>query len=383
MPLEHAHAATPAGKSRARAIGVPFAGTPGHRNAITDVPGVEVGYTTLIQGDGPLVVGRGPVRTGVTAILPRGKAGVMDPVFAGSHDLNGWGELTGTHRIEAAGLCGGPILITNSMSVGVVRDAAARWLAEGRDPERLMDLMGLGMRVVGETYDGKLNNIVGQHVRPEHVVSAIEGAKGGPLELGSVGGGTGMIAYQFKGGSGSASRVAETAAGRYTVGVFAQANHGRRSDLIVAGLPVGRELGGRELGGPAVAPSERGSIIAVVATDAPLLPSQLRRIAQRFGLGLARTGAIARNGSGDMFLAVSTANPGTLAATDGLRRADFLHDVHIDPLFEATVQAAEEAVIDAMVANAAMTGRDGFTVPALPLDRLADILRRHGRLAAP
>ncbi len=375
MPLDPAHAATPSGKPRARAIGVPFDGAPGAWNAITDVPGLEVGYTTLIEGDGPLVVGRGPVRTGVTAILPRGRVGVMDPVFAGTHDLNGWGELTGTHRIDAAGLCGGPILITNSMSVGVVRDAAARWLAEGRDPERLMDLMGLGMRVVGETYDGRLNDIVGQHVRPAHVVAAIEGASHGPLELGSVGGGTGMIAYEFKGGSGSASRVAETAVGRYTVGVFVQANHGRRSDLIVAGLPVGRELGG-----PEPAP-ERGSIIALVATDAPLLPPQLRRIAQRFGLGLARTGAIARNGSGDMFVAVSTANPGTLAATDGLRRADFLHDVHIDPLFEATVQAAEEAVIDAMVANEAMTGRDGITVPALPHGRLAEILGRHGRLA--
>jgi L-aminopeptidase/D-esterase-like protein len=360
---------------RARALGVPFDGAPGPFNAITDVPGLEVGYTTLVAGDGPLSIGRGPVRTGVTAILPRGRAGVLDPVFAGTHDLNGWGELTGTHRIDSAGLCGGPILITNSMSVGVVRDAAARWLATSQDPERMMDLMGLGMRVVGETYDGTLNDIVGQHVRPDHVVAAIGGARSGALELGSVGGGTGMIAYQFKGGSGSASRRVDTAVGRFTVGAFAQANHGLCRDLIVAGVPVGRLLEA-----PAARPVDRGSIIALVATDAPLLPPQLRRIAQRFGLGLARTGAIARNGSGDMFLAVSTANPGTLAATDGLRQASFLHDVHIDPLFEATVQAAEEAVIDAMIANRAMTGRDGITIPALPHDRLCDLLREHRRL---
>lgn len=375
MALSVAHTRTPAGLPRARALGVPFDGAPGPCNAITDVPGLEVGYATLIAGDGPLVVGQGPIRTGVTAILPRGRAGVLDPVFAGTHDLNGWGELTGTHRIDSAGLCGGPIMITNSMSVGVVRDAAARWLAANQDPERLMDVMGLGMRVVGETYDGTLNDIVGQHVRPEHAVAAIEGARGGPIDLGSVGGGTGMIAYQFKGGCGSASRVVETGVGRFTLGVFAQVNHGRRSDLIVAGVPVGRAFDE-----PAPRAVDRGSIIALVATDAPLLPPQLKRVAQRFGLGLARTGAIARNGSGDMFIAVSTANPGTLAATDGLRRAQFLHDVHIDPLFEATVQAAEEAVIDSMVANRPMTGRDGVTVPALPHAPLQDLLRHHRRL---
>lgn len=366
---------TPAGRARARALGVPFDGTPGPVNAITDVPALEVGYATIIEGDGKLVVGKGPVRTGVTAILPRGRAGVMDPCFAGYHDLNPWGELTGCHRIDGAGLVGGPVTITNSMSVGVVRDAAARWLADGRDQERLMDLMGLSIRVTGETYDGHLNDIVGQHVTPEHVVAAIESARGGAIEQGSVGGGTGMIAYEFKGGSGSASRRVSTAAGPYTLGVFVQANHGLRRDLLVAGVPVGRHLSeGR------VWERESGSIIAVAATDAPLLPQQLKRIAQRVGLGIGRTGAVARNGSGDMFLAVSTGNAGTLAATDGLRRAEFLHDANIDPLFEAAIQAAEEAVIDAMMCNETMTGRDGHVVRALPHEGLREVLARHNRL---
>jgi L-aminopeptidase/D-esterase-like protein len=369
------HRATPSGKARARALGVPFDGEPGPWNAITDVAGVEVGYATLIEGDGPLVVGKGPVRTGVTAILPRGRGAALDPVFAGTHDLNGWGELTGTHRVEGAGLCGGPITLTNSMSVGVVRDAAARWLATRESPERLMDLMGLSIRVTGETYDGDLNDIVGQHVRPEHVARAIEGARSGPIELGSVGGGTGMIAYEFKGGCGSASRIVACDDTRYTVGVFVQANHGLRRDLIVAGLPVGRMLAGDR-----VRADDMGSIIGIAATDVPLLPQQLKRVAQRIGLGIGRTGAIARNGSGDMFLAFSTANPGVLADTEGPRRATFIHDVHISTLFEGTVQAAEEAVIDAMIPNEAMTGRDGKTVPALPHRDLQAILERHGRL---
>ncbi|MSP81514.1 MAG: S58 family peptidase [Alphaproteobacteria bacterium] len=368
---------TPSGKPRARALGVPFDGEPGPNNAITDVAGVEVGYCTLIRGDGPLVVGQGPVRTGVTAILPRGRGAVLDPVFAGTHDLNGWGELTGTHRIEGAGLCGGPITITNSMSVGVVRDAAARWLADNQNPERLMDLMGLSIRVTGETYDGDLNDIVGQHVRPEHVVQAIEGARGGPLELGSVGGGTGMIAYEFKGGCGSASRIVTCDGRAYSVGVFVQANHGLRRDLIVAGIPVGRMLGTDR-----VRADDMGSIIGVCATDVPLLPQQLKRVAQRVGLGLARTGAIARNGSGEMFLAFSVANPGVLGATEGPRYACFVHDIHLSTLFEGVVSAAEEAVIDAMVANAPMTGRDGRTVPALPHKDLISLLSHHRRLTS-
>jgi D-aminopeptidase len=374
--LPEAHRATPAGRTRARALGIPFEGTPGPWNAITDVAGLEVGYTTVVRGEGPLRVGHGPVRTGVTAILPRGRSGVLDPVFAGTHDLNGWGELTGTHRIESAGLCGGPITITSSMSVGLVRDAAARWLAEDQDPERLMDLMGLSIRVTGETYDGYLNDIVGQHVTREHVYAAIEGARGGPLELGSVGGGTGMICYEFKGGSGSASRLVEAAGHRYTVGVFAQANHGLRRDLVIAGVPVGKALtGGR------VRKDDNGSIIVVAATDAPVLAPQLKRIAQRIGLGLARTGAMARYGSGDMFLAVSTANAGVMADTVGLRTASFIHDIHIDALFEGAIFAAEEAVIDAMVANEAMVGHSGHRVEALPHDEVRAILAKHGRLA--
>ncbi len=307
-------------------------------------------------------------------VFPRGRAGALKPCFAGFHGLNPWGEITGTLRLEAQGLMGGPLATTNSMSVGLVRDAVARWLTEGYDNELMMTLMGQSIRVVGETHDGWLNDIVGQHVRPEHVVAALAGARGGPVAEGSVGGGTGMTAYEFKAGIGTASRVVETGPGTWTMGVILQANHGLRRDLLIGGAPVGRTLAGgwKE--------KESGSIIATAITDAPLLSPQLKRIAQRVGLGIARTGAIGRNNSGDMFVALSTANEDTWAATDGLRRAEFLHDAHIDPLFEAAVEAAEEAVINAIVASDTMVGIDGNTSPGLPVDEVRDILRTFNRL---
>jgi D-aminopeptidase len=362
-------------RPRARDAGVPFDGTPGPLNAVTDIAGVEVGHTTVIRGDGPLVIGEGPVRTGVTVVFPRGKAGIMDPCFAGYHGLNPWGELTGMLRLEAQGLMGGPVATTSSMSVGLVRDTVARWLTEGHDNDTMMLLMGQSIRVVGETHDGYLNDIVGQHVTRDHVIAALEGAAGGAVPEGSVGGGTGMTVYEFKGGIGTASRVIETEIGAWTMGVIVQANHGLRRDLTVAGVPVGRLLGGgyRE--------RETGSIIGTAITDAPLLAPQLKRIAQRVGLGVARTGAIGRNNSGDMFVALSTGNPGTLAATDGLREARFLHDAHIDPFFEAAVEAAEEAVINSIFAADTMTGRDGNTAPGLPIDDVLQLLKDHGRLA--
>jgi len=360
---------------RARDLGFPFAGTPGPLNAVTDVAGVEVGHTTLVRGEGPLVVGEGPVRTGLTVVFPRGRAGALKPCFAGFHGLNPWGELTGTLRLEAQGLMGGPLATTNSMSVGVVRDAVARWLTQGYDNERMMLLMGQSIRVVGETHDGFLNDIVGQHVTKEHVFAALDGARGGPVPEGSVGGGTGMTCYEFKGGIGTASRVVEAGPGSWTMGVILQANHGLRRDLTIAGVPVGRELGGGRK------KSESGSIIATAITDAPLLATQLKRIAQRVGLGIARTGAIGRNNSGDMFVALSTANEETWADTEGLRHADFLHDAHIDPLFEAAVDAAEEAVVNALVAADTMVGIDGNIAEGLPHDEVVAVLRAFNRMA--
>ena len=295
-------------KPRARDLGVPFDGTPGPLNAITDVPGVEVGMTTLVSGDGPLKVGVGPVRTGVTAILPRGKAS-KDPVFAGWFSLNGNGEMTGTTWIDEAGFLESPIFITNTHSVGVVRDAAIKWAAEH---VRLFQAWSLP--VVAETWDGTLNDINGFHVKPEHAIAAIERAAGGPVAEGNVGGGTGMICYGFKCGTGTASRKIDARFGGYTVGVLVQANHGARNLLRVAGVPVGQELPqsadarATDPARTADAIGELGSIIIVVGTDAPLLPHQLKRVARRATLGLARTGSISSNGSGDIFIAFSTAN---------------------------------------------------------------------------
>ncbi|MGI9412593.1 MAG: P1 family peptidase [Hyphomicrobiales bacterium] len=362
---------TRSGMTRARGLGLQFDGIAGPFNAITDVGGVEVGYSTLIEGDGPLVVGRGPIRTGVTAILPRGKAGAGIPAAAGSHALNANGEMTGLLWVEECGECESPITITNTHSCGIARDATVKWLV--RNAPNYEERWSLP--VAGETFDGILNDINGFHVTEAHVLEALDGAAGGVIELGSVGGGTGMICYEFKGGSGSASRVIEAGGSTFTLGCFVQANFGIRRELTVLGVPVGRHLAGGEVLSRPV-----GSIIVVIATDAPLLAHQLKRVARRVSLGLARTGSIGHNGSGDIFLALSTANADAFAAGAHARTMAFLPNDALDPVFEATVQATEEAVIDAMIANRTMTGRDGVTVTALPHADLLDLLRAHGRL---
>jgi len=367
-------------KPRARDLGVPFDGTPGPLNAITDITGVEVGVTTLVSGDGPLKVGSGPVRTGVTAILPRGKAS-KDQVFAGWFSMNGNGEMTGTTWIEEAGFLEGPILITNTHSVGVVRDASIKWSVE-----RKQNSQAWLLPVVAETYDGYLNDINGFHVKPEHVFAALDGAKTGPVPEGNVGGGTAMQCYGFKCGTGTSSRKVDARFGGYTVGVLVQANHGARDQLRVAGAPVGREIprpASARADDPAMrldAIGELGSIIIVVGTDAPLLPHQLKRLARRAALGLARTGSVSSNGSGDIFLAFSTANTNASSAPE-TAQVSMMSNARIGSIFEATVQATEEAIINALVAAETMTGVDGHRSDAISHDALRQALRKYGRLA--
>jgi D-aminopeptidase len=366
-------------KPRARDLGVPFEGTPGPWNAIIDVAGVLVGHTTLIAGQGALRVGQGPVRTGVTAILPRGRD-EGPPVFAGWFALNGNGEMTGTTWIEESGFLEGPVLLTNTHSVGTVRDAVIAWhVARTPGPPLHPGDLLWSLPVVAETYDGLLNDINGFHVQPAHVYTALDSAGAGAVAEGNVGGGTGMICYEFKGGIGTASRQVAAHANCYTVGVLAQCNHGRRPQLLVAGVPVGRALPLPEPDGPGRDPggAELGSIIIVVATDAPLLPHQLKRLARRAALGLARTGSTAGNGSGDIFLAFSTAN--AAAADHPLAQVAMLHNQAMNPLFDATVQATEEAIINALVAAETMTGINDYTVYALPHDRLQQTLRQYNR----
>ena len=364
---------------RARDLEIPFEGTPGKFNAITDVPGVEVGYTTLISGEGKLEVGKGPVRTGVTAILPRGHASLNDPVYAGFFSLNGNGEMTGTAWVDESGFLEGPIIITNTHSVGVARDALIAW----RINHGAADKTGYwwSLPVVAETWDGWLNDINGFHVKPEDVWHALDSANGGALEEGSVGGGTGMICYEFKGGNGTASRKVEirpegadknSSPQSFVVGVFLQANFGRRSQLMIAGVPVGKEIPGD------VYKQESGSCIAVVATDAPLLPNQLKRLARRVSLGLARTGTISGNGSGDLFIAFSTANPNVVNPDQVTHQVQTVSNDLMDPIFTGVVQATEEAVVNALVDNDSMTGRDNHRVEALPRDRLREIMK-HSR----
>ena len=359
-------------KPRARDLGVPFDGTPGPFNAITDVKGVEVGHTTLISGEGPLKVGVGPVRTGVTAILPRGKES-NDAVFAGWFTLNGNGEMTGTTWVEDSGFLDGPVMITNTHSVGVVRDAVIAWKVN----RGVMDQEGYwwSLPVVAENWDGYLNDVNGFHVKPEDAFHALDSAHGGSVEEGNVGGGTGMICNEFKGGIGTASRVLDAKDGGYTVGALVQCNYGVRSQLRIAGVPVGKEITEHT-----IYDDDIGSIIVVVATDAPLIPTQLKRVAKHVSLGLARDGGYSGDGSGDIFVAFSTANP-EAAAPKGLRSLTMLPNDQLDPIFLATVQATEEAVINAMVAAETMTGIDNHTVIALPHDRLREILKKYNRLA--
>jgi D-aminopeptidase len=359
-----------AAEPRARDLGIPFDfGTPGANNAITDVKGVEVGHVTLIEGAG--------VRTGVTAILPRGKGeAAKRPVFAGHFSLNGNGEMTGLPWVEESGLLDGPVLITNTNSVGVVRDAAISYAAKHWPPPPGNDWGWTvwSLPVVAETWDGGLNDIYGMHVKAEHAFQALDRAAGGPVAEGNVGGGTGMVCYEFKGGIGTSSRVLAAKDGGFTLGVLVQANFGLRHQLRIAGVPIGTEI--RE---GLVRKEDAGSIIIVVATDAPLLPHQAKRLARRAALGLARTGSVAGNGSGDLFIAFSTGNAAAGDA-DGIVSLQMLPNDRMGPLFEATVGATEEAIVNALVAARTMTGHDGRTVLALPHDKVRAILERHGRL---
>ena len=374
--LAEAHRRTPSGKLRARGAGIPFDGVPGQANAITDVAGVEVGYCTLVRGDGRLVVGEGPVRTGVTAILPRGLAKASSVVWAGVAALNGCGEMTGFAWVDEAGRCEGPITLTNTHACGIARDATIRWLAR-RPQLRAESDSRFWLPVAAETYDGELNDIDGGHVREEHVFAAIESAHAGRIEEGSVGGGTGMRCYQWKAGSGTASRVVRIEATDYRVGAFVQANFGRRYMCTLAGIPIGREFPVAERPAAAV---ESGSLIVVLATDAPLLPHQLRRLARRPALSMARSGGVSAHYSGDIFLAFSTANEHAVLASTQVATVRYLPDQSLTPIFEAAIQAADEAIVNSFVGTAAMTGRDGNTVDGFPVAAAQAILRKHGRL---
>ena len=358
-------------KPRARDLGVPLDGTPGPLNAITDVKGVEVGHTTLISGDGALKVGVGPVRTGVTAILPRGRDS-KDPVFAGYFSLNGNGEMTGTHWVDDSGFLDGPVMITNTHSVGVVRDAVIAWRVKRAPADQEGYFWSLP--VVAETWDGDLNDADGFHVKPEHVFQALDSASGGAVVEGNVGGGTGMVCNEFKGGIGTSSRKLEAKFGGYTVGVLVQCNYGWRNQLRIAGVPVGREIAENTTRNDDI-----GSIIVVVATDAPLLPMQLRRMAKRVPLGLGRLGSFSGDGSGDLFIAFSSANAGA-ADAKGVRQLQMLPNESMNPLFLATVQATEEAVVNAMVAAETMTGINNNKVIGLPHDKLREVLKKYNRL---
>jgi D-aminopeptidase len=394
-------------RPRARDLGIRIGELPtGPNNAITDVPGVRVGHTTVVDGDGPLVVGRGPVRTGVTVIVPHDGDIWREPIFAASHALNGNGEMTGLEWIREAGMLGGAIAITNTHSVGAVHEALVAEGVRSQPPGAFF----WSLPIVGETWDGMLNDIDGFHVHAEHVAAALASAGGGPVAEGNVGGGTGMVCHEFKGGIGTASRRAGYGGAPWTVGVLVQANYGRRGLLRIDGVPVGRAIGLDEIPSPYGAdsrgyatwsatpdasaapeagapPRERdGSIIIVVATDAPLLPIQCRRIAQRAGLGLARTGGLGATTSGDLFLCFATGNRGLHPPeidADGAGIADIrmLADAALDPLFEAAVEATEEAIANALVAAETMTGRDGIVAHRLPHDRLREVMARYGRLA--
>lgn len=377
-PMTNTTAADKA-KPRARDLGIPFEGKPGRFNAITDVKGVEVGHKTLICGEGKLIVGKGPVRTGVTAILPRGKQS-LNPVFAAWFSLNGNGEMTGTTWIEESGVMEGPVVITNTHSVGVARDAVVEWQVK-RDPD-----ISWSLPVVAETWDGFLNDINGFHVKKKHVFEALDTAKGGRVPEGNVGGGTGMRVHRFKGGIGTSSRRLKKEEGGYVVGILVQANYGKRHQLRIAGVPVGKEItdlmpteGKARTQKKGNEPEGDGSIIIVVATDAPLLPHQLKRVVKRAALGLARNGGIGENTSGDIFLAFSTANR-SAGKSEGIAKIRMLPNDRISPLFAATVQATEEAIVNALIAAEDMTGINGNKVYAIPHDRLRKVLKKYNRL---
>jgi D-aminopeptidase len=370
---------------RARDLGIPFDGTPGKYNAITDVAGVEVGFTTLIEGNGNLAKGKGPIRTGVTAVFPAGKN--YTPVFANWHCLNGNGDMTGTHWITESGFLETPILITNTNSVGAVRDATLEWMDKNKYYDTAQSFW-YSYPLVAETYDGALNDINGFHIKPEHVWHALETAKGGTVDEGNVGGGTGMICHEFKGGTGTSSRKIDESLGGYTVGILVQANYGTRKQLTIAGVPVGKELANvlppfinatTERVNKNSELSENGSIIVVLATDAPLLPHQLKRLAARVSLGIGKTGGIGGNGSGDIFIAFSTANIKAFSRTAETNVTMYSNDL-INDLFAATIETTEEAIINALVAAKTLKGINDNTIPALPHQEVMEILRRYNRI---
>ena len=383
-------------RPRARDLGIVIGEiTPGPYNAITDVPGVRVGHATIIEGEGPLISGKGPIRTGVTVVIPHDGDVWKEPVFAAPHVLNGNGEMTGLEWIRESGMLGGAIAITNTHSVGVVRDALVAEGIRSQPPGTFF----WSLPVVGETWDGLLNDVDGFHVRPDHVSAAIADAKSGPVAEGNVGGGTGMVCHEFKGGIGTASRRIAATDGGWTVGVLVQANYGRRGLLRIDGVPVGAEIPISEVTSPYrdrrraergltidMPTRERdGSIIIIVATDAPILPHQCRRLAQRAGLGLARAGGLGATTSGDLFLCFSNGNralplPESARPEPGVKLVRVVGDTALDPLFEATVEATEEAIVNALVAAETMTGRDGISAHALPHDRLRDVMAKYGRL---
>jgi D-aminopeptidase len=365
---------------RARELGIQLDGIPGLLNAITDVSGVEVGHTTLISGEGKLEVGKGPVRTGVTAILPRGRT--YDPVFAGWYTLNGNGEMTGTTWVEESGFLEGPVMITNTHSVGIVRDAVIEWQFKNNifDPLPYEPDIFWALPVVAETYDGDLNDINGFHITKVHVFDALNNAKTGRVEEGNVGGGTGMICHGFKGGIGTSSRLVKIGENTFTIGVLVQTNYGSRESLIIDGVPIGKEISDLiPQHDPIKKDEDRGSIIVVVATDAPLLPHQLKRIARRVPMGIAKAGGYASDSSGDIFIAFSTANKGAANRTTNQKLSMLPNDL-ISPLFEATVQATEESIINALLAAKTMVGINNTIVYELPEDRLLEILRKYNRL---
>ena len=365
-------------KPRARDIGIPFEGTPGKWNAITDVPGVEVGYSTIISGSGKDHIGKGPVRTGVTAIFPNGKVN-HHPVFANWYTLNGNGEMTGTTWVTESGFLETPVMITNTNSVGTVRDAVLKWFV---DRSWYHEDFWYTYPVVAETYDGFLNDIYGFHVKESNAYEALDSAKSGPIKEGNVGGGTGMMCLGFKGGTGTASRVITINGKNYTLGVLVQSNFGRKKNLTFAGVPVGAELKDT-LNSILVLPPEykkpegQGSIIVVVATDAPLLPHQLKRIAERVALGVGIVGGRGENSSGDIFIAFSTANPAAFSRKDNVQ-VEMLANDQCNPLYEATVQSVQEAIINAMVAADTMEGINGNKAYALPHDAVIRLLKKHG-----
>jgi len=358
------------GQHRARSLGIPFDGTSGPLNAITDIAEIQVGHVTLISGTGNLKVGKGPIRTGVTVVLPRGKHST-DPVFAAWFSLNGNGEMTGTTWVEESGFLEGPIAITNTHSVGIVRDALIAWQAK---TNRLIQPWSLPL--VAETYDGWLNDINGFHIKDTHVFEALDFASGGPVKEGNVGGGTGMICYGFKGGIGTASRKIKASSNNYIVAALVQANFGQRHELRIRGVPVGREIPEQDPWKQEDKKTAGGSIIIVIATDAPLLPHQLKRLARRASLGVARTGTISSNFSGDIFIAFSTANS-KASQKKGTSDLTMLSNFELDPVFRASVQVTEEAIINSLIAAKTMTGINNRTVIALPQDKLLSVLKKH------